>query len=75
MYFIYLSMSDLLIFITSYTDKHEFSCIWMWNRCNTDIMNNVDWIIKCDGFPQKIHSCSKNILGISSFVPKISLVY
>ena len=30
---IYFSTSDLLRFIMSNTDKHEFSSIWKWIRC------------------------------------------
>ena len=55
--------SDLLTFITSNTDKHEFSSIWKWIRCCNDVMNNVDCVIKLDFYPQKMHSCSKNIMG------------
>ena len=75
MYSIYLSTSDLLNFIISKTDKHEFSSIWKWIRCCNDIMNHVDYIIKRDVYPQKMPSCSKNIRGISVFVLKISIVY
>ena len=38
-------------------------------------MNHVNCVIKCDVYPQKMHSCSKNIRGISVFVLKISVVY
>ena len=38
-------------------------------------MNHVDYVINCDVYPQKMHSCSKNIRGISVFVLKISVVY
>ena len=38
-------------------------------------MNHVDCVIKHDVYPQKMHSCSKNICGISFFVLKISVVY
>ena len=65
MYSIYLSTSDLLSFIIYNTDKHEFSSIWTWISCCNDIMNHVDCIIKHDVFPQEMHSCSKNIRGIS----------
>ena len=68
MYSIYLSTSDSIA-------KHEFSSIWKWIRCCNDDMNNVDCVIKCDVYPQKMHSCSKNIRGISAFVLKISIVY
>ena len=27
-------------------------------------MNHVDCVIKSDNYPQKMHSCSKNIRGI-----------
>ena len=73
MYSIYLSMSDLLRFIMANTDKHEFSSIWKWIRCCNDVMNHVDCIIKRDVYSQKMHSCSKNIHGISVFVLKISV--
>ena len=59
----------------SNTDKHEFSRVWKWIRCCNDFMNNVDCVIKHDVYPQKMHSCSKNIHGISVFVLKLSLVY
>ena len=68
MYSIYLSTSDLLSFIIPNTDKYEFSSIWKWIRCSNDVMNNVDSVIKCDVYPPKIHSCSKNIRGISVFL-------
>ena len=42
--------------------------------CNVFI-NHVDCVIKRDVYSQKMHSCSKNIRGISSFVLKISVVY
>ena len=32
-------------------------------RCN-DIINHVDCVMKRDVYPQKMHSCSKNIRGI-----------
>ena len=72
MYSFYLSTSDLLSFIMSNTDKHEFSStIWCFN----DVMNHVDCAIKRDVYPRKMHSCSKNICGISVFDLKISMVY
>ena len=74
-YSIYLSTSDLLNFVISNTDKHEFSSIWKWIRCCNDVMNDVDCVIKRDVYPQNVHSCSKNIRGISVFVLKISVVY
>ena len=63
-------------FITciSRTGKEEFSSIWEWICCCNDVMNHVNCIIKCDVYPQKMHSCSKNIHGISFFVLKISVV-
>ena len=45
---------------------HLFSCF-------NDVMNHFDCIIKRDVYPQKMHSCSKNIRGISFFVLKISV--
>ena len=75
MYSIYLSTSDLLSSIISNTDKHEFSSIWKWIRCCNDVMNNVNCVIKRDVYPQKMHSCSKNIREISVFALKISVVY
>ena len=75
MYSIYLSTSELLSFIISNTDKHEFSSIWKWISCCIDIMNSVDCVIKRDVYPQKMHSCSKNICGISVFVLEISVVH
>ena len=68
-------MSDSLSFIMSNTDKHEFSSIWKWFMCCNDVMNHVNCIIKCDVYPQKMHSCSKNIRGISVFVLKITVRY
>ena len=65
----------LLSFIISYTDKHEFSSIRNWIRCCNDVMNDVDCVIKHDVYPQNVHSCSKNIHGISVYVLKISVVY
>ena len=68
-------MSDLLSFVISNTDKHEFNSIWkLITYCN-DVMNDVDCVIKRDVYPQNGHSCSKNIRGISVFVLKISVVY
>ena len=75
MYFIYLSTSDLLSFIVSYSEKHEFSSIWKWISCCNEVMNHVDCVIKRDVFPKKMHSCSKNIRGLSFFVLKMSVVY
>ena len=43
-------------------------------RCCNDVMNYVDSVIKRDVYPQKMHSCSKNIRGISVFDLKISVV-
>ena len=74
-YSIYLSTSDLLSFITSNTNEHEFSSIWKWISCCNDVKNNVECVIKRDVYPQKMHSCSKNFLGISVFALKISVVY
>ena len=63
-YSLYLSAPDLLSFIST-SDKHEFSSIWnLISSCN-DVMNHVDCVIKRDVYPQKMHSCSKNIRGIS----------
>ena len=59
----------------SKNDTHEFSSIWKWIRCCNDVMNNVDCVIKRDVYPQKMHSCSENILGISLFVLKLSGVW
>ena len=75
MYSIYFSTSDLLSFIMSNTDKNEFCNIWKWISCSNDVMNHVDYVIKGDVYPQKMHSCSKNIHGISVFVLKISVIY
>ena len=38
-------------------------------------MNDVDCVVKRDVYPQNVHSCTKNIRGISVFVLKISVVY
>ena len=67
---IYLSMSDLFSFIVSNTDKHEFISIWKWINFSTGVMNHADCVIKRDVYPQKMHTCSKNIRGISVFVLK-----
>ena len=40
-----------------------------------NVMNNVEYVVKRDIYPQKIHSRSKNIRGLSVFVLKISVVY
>ena len=74
MHSIYLSKLDLSSFIISKTDKHEFSstCIWKCISCSNDVMNHVDSMIKRDIYLHKMHSCSKNIRGISLFVLKIS---
>ena len=74
MYSIYLSTSDLLSFVISNTDTPEYSSIWYWITCCNDVMNDVDCVIKRDVYPQNVHSCSKNIRGISVFVLKISVV-
>ena len=74
-YSIYLSTSDLLSFVISNTDKHEFSSIWKWITYCNDVMNDVNCVIKRDVYPQNVHSFSKNIRGISFFVLKISVVY
>ena len=47
-------------------DKHEFIIIWKWIRCCNDVINRVDCVIKRDVYPQKMHSCSKDIHGIST---------
>ena len=80
MYSIYLSTSDLLNFtnftrIISNTVKHKFSSTWKWIRCCNNAMNYVYFVIKRDIYRQKMHSCSKNIRGISVVVLKISVVY
>ena len=49
--------------------------IWKWIRCCNEVRIHDDCVIKRDVYPQKMHSCSKNISGISVFVPKISVVY
>ena len=63
-------MSDLVSFIISNTAENEFSGIWKWISCCNDVMNHVECVIKLDVYPQKMHSCSKNIRGISVFVLK-----
>ena len=65
MYSIYLSTSHLLTFINSNTYTHEFSSVWKRINCSNGIMNQTDWVIKLDVYPQKNHSCSKNTHGIS----------
>ena len=56
-------MSDLLSVIISNSDKHEFSSILEFS-CSNDVMNHVDCVVKRDVYPQKMHSCSKNLRGI-----------
>ena len=68
-------MSDLLSFTMSNSDKREFSSIWKWNSCSNGVMNDVDYVIKHDVYPEEKHSCFKNIHIISVFVLKISVVY
>ena len=60
-----LSTSDLLGFIISNSDKHEFSGKWNWISSYNDVMNHVDCVIKRDVYPHKMYSCSKNTSGIS----------
>ena len=74
-YSIYLLTFDLLSFIISNTDKHEFSSIWKWISCCNDVMNHDDCVIKRDVYRQKVHSCSKNFRWISFSVLKISVIY
>ena len=74
-YSFYLSTSDLLSFVISNTNKHEFSSIWKWITYCNDVMNDVDCVIKRDVYPQNVHSVSKNIRRLSVFVLKISVVY
>ena len=78
-YSIYFSTSDLLGFIVSNKDKHEFSSIWKWISCRNDVMNHVDCVTKRDIYPQQMRSCSKNMRGISLFCSKnirgISKIY
>ena len=62
-----------MCFIISNT--HEFSTIWKWISCCNDVMNHADCVIKREVYLHKMHSCSKNIRGISFFVLKISVVY
>ena len=70
MYSIYLSTSDLLSFLISNTDKHEFSSIWKWITCCNDVINDVDCVIKRDVYPQNVHSCSKKYPWDISFCSK-----
>ena len=74
-YSIYQSTSDLTSFIISNSDNYEISNIRKWISCCNDVMNYVDCVIKHDVYPQKMHSCSKNIRAISFLVLKISVVY
>ena len=78
MYVFYLSFNvsfGELFFFISNTEKHEFSSIWKWISCSNDVMNHVDFAVKRDVYPQKMHSCSENIRGLSFFILKISVVY
>ena len=75
MYSNHLSTSDLLSFIISNTDKHEFSSMWKRISCPNDVISHADCVIRRDVYPLKMHSCSKNIRGISFSVLKISVVY
>ena len=63
----------ILLSFMSNTDKHESSSIWKWISSSNDEMNHVDYVIKRDLYPQKMHSCCKTISGISVFVVKISV--
>ena len=45
------------------------------NGLGVVMTDDVDCVIKHDIYPQNVHSCSKNIHGISVFVLKISIVY
>ena len=58
----------VLLFLTPTT--HEFSIIWKCISCFNDVMNHVDCVIKRDVSRQKMHSCSKNICGISFICSK-----
>ena len=69
-----LSTSDIFSFIISNSDKHQFGMIWKWISCCDDVMNHVDCVIIRDVYPQKMHSCSKNICAISFILLKISVV-
>ena len=70
-YSIYLSTSDVLSFVISNTDKHEFSSVWKWIGCCNDAMNDVDCVIKRDVYPQNVHSGSKNIRRMFPNINKI----
>ena len=37
-------------------------------------MNHINCVMKCHVYPQKMHSCSNNIRGLSFFVLKISMI-
>ena len=50
-YSIYLSTSDLMGFIISNFDKHEFTSTWKYTSCCKDVMNHLDCFIKRDGLP------------------------
>ena len=54
-------------FIISNAVKHELSSIWKQISCSYNVMDRVDCVIKRDVYLQKVHSCSKNIRGISVF--------
>ena len=56
-------MSDLL-------KKHGFSSVWKRIKCSNDVMNHDDYVIKREVYPQKMHSCSNNIRGLSFFSKK-----
>ena len=63
-------MSDMMSFIFSNTDKHEFSSIWKWIGCCNDVMNHVECVIIRDVYPQKMLSCSKKYPWYISFCSK-----
>ena len=63
----YIHYSQLLSFIISSTVKHELSSTWKYISSCNDVMNHVDCVIKRDVYPHKMHSCSKNIRGVSFF--------
>ena len=75
MYSIDLSTSDLLCFIISNTDKHEFSSIWKSISCSKDVRNHVDCVIKRDFYPKKMIHVLKRSVVYNFLALKISVIY
>ena len=62
-------------FIISNSDNTWTYHQWKCTSCFNNVMKHVDNVIKRDVYPQKMHSCSKNIRALLFIVLKISVVY